>query len=74
MQEYSVRDVTVQDIVGVNGALQPTVSKRVTFYVGGSGPFFLTYTQDQYDAGTVLADMQKEVETLKAIGARPNLP
>lgn len=74
MQEYSVRDVMVQDISGTNGAFQPTVSKRVTFYVGGSGPFFLTYAPDQYNAGTVLADMQKEVDTLKAIGARPNLP
>ncbi len=73
MQDYSIRDVTVQDIPGVNGALQPTVSKRVTFYAGGSGPFFLTYAPDKYDAGTVLADMQKEVDTLKAIGAKASL-
>jgi hypothetical protein len=73
MGDYSIRDVTVQDISGINGALQPTVSKRVTFYVGGSGPFFLTYAPDQYDAGVVLADMQKEADTLKAIGAKANL-
>lgn len=73
MQDYAIRDVTVQDISGINGALQPTVSKRVTFYVGGSGPFYLTYSPAEYDAGVVLADMQKEVDTLKAIGAKASL-
>jgi hypothetical protein len=73
MQDYAIRDVTVQDISGINNALQPTVSKRVTYYVGGSGPFFLTYAPDKYDAGVVLADMQKEVDTLKAIGAKASL-
>ncbi len=65
--------MTVQDISGVNAALQPTVSKRVTFYVGGSGPFFLTYAPDKFEVGTVLADMENTVNTLKAIGAKASL-
>lgn len=73
MEEYAIRDVTVQDIAGINGALQPTVSKRVTFYVGGNGPFFLEYPPAQFEAGIVLADMQKQADALRAIGAKSRL-
>lgn len=71
--DYEIRNITVQDVAGINGAFQPTVSKHVTFYVGGNGPFFLDYSPANFEAGTVLADMQKQADILKAIGARPNL-
>jgi hypothetical protein len=66
---YEINGVQVSDLPGVNPAGQPTVSKRVTFYVGKNGPFFLTYTPADYNASTVLDDMRKEAETLQAIGA-----
>jgi hypothetical protein len=69
MKTFDVHGISVQDVTGVNGAFQPTAQKRVTFYVGTSGPFFLTYDLKDYAADTVLADIQKEVDTLKSIGA-----
>jgi hypothetical protein len=73
MEEYAIHDVTVQDVTGINGAFQPIVTKHVTFYVGGNGPFFLDYSPTQFEAGAVLADMQKQADMLRAIGAKPTL-
>lgn len=67
MQDFTVTGLSVQDVTGVNGALQAIVQKRVTFYVGRSGPFFLTYDLKDYTSDRVLADIAKEVDTLKAI-------
>jgi hypothetical protein len=67
--DYPISGLTVSDIAGVNGALQPTVQKRVTFYVGTRGPFYLTYDQAAYNPEKVIADVQAEVSRLKQIDA-----
>jgi hypothetical protein len=69
MDAYDLNGIQVSDLVGINPAGGPTVSKRVTFYVGKNGPFFLTYAPADYSASQVLDDMRKEAETLRAIGA-----
>lgn len=69
MKDFNVNGVSVMDVTGINGALQPTVQKRVTFYVGNSGPFYLTYELKDYSADRVLADIGREVDTLKAIAS-----
>ena len=67
MADFTIQNVSVRDVVGINGALQPTVSKQVTYYIGKNGPFILTYPIGAYSADAVNADMQKEVDTLKGI-------
>lgn len=67
--DYSITGLTVSDIAGINAALQPTTSKRVTFYVGTRGPFYLTYQQAEYSADKVIEDVQAEVSRLKQIDA-----
>lgn len=69
MTNFNVNGISVQDVPSTNAALQAIVQKRVTFYVGTSGPFFLTYNLADYSADRVLADIQREVDTLKAIAA-----
>lgn len=69
MQDYSVQNVQVQDIQGLDPQGQPTVTKRVTYNVGRNGPFFLNYTRADYTPEKVSADIQREVDTLKAIHA-----
>lgn len=67
-----VKGITVRDTTGFNPAtLTSSVSKVVTFYVGNNGPFTLTYAADKYNQQQVNADIQKEVDTLRAIGAIP---
>lgn len=67
--DYPISGLSVSDIAGVNGALQPTVQKRVTFYVGTRGPFYLTYEQAAYSADQVITDVQAEISRLKQIDA-----
>lgn len=69
MKDFTVNGISVQDVTGVNPAYQSVPQKKVTFYVGTSGPFFLTYDLKDYSADRVIADIQKEVDTLKAIAA-----
>jgi len=69
MLTFNVNGVSVQDVPGLSPGLQPTVQKRVTFYVGSSGPFFLTYDLKDYAPDRVITDINKEVDTLKAIAA-----
>lgn len=70
MQDHTINQIHVQDITGTDANLQPTVTKRVTFYVGKNGPFVLTYKPSEYSADQVQRDMEKEVATLNAICAQ----
>lgn len=65
--DYTIGSFHVADVVGVDSNLQPTRTKRVTFTVGTHGPFTLDYPAAHYSADLVHQDMQKEVDTLKAI-------
>ena len=71
MVDYEIHNVTVMDIPGTDNSLHPTITKRVIFYVGGSGPFQLNYSQAQYKSANVLADMRAQVQILRDIGAKP---
>lgn len=71
MEDYAVHGVQVSDETGINAAFQPTVQKKVTYYVGGNGPFFLYYDPAQFTSAKVLEDMARAADTLRAIGARP---
>lgn len=61
----SVRDSPGFDI----STLTPRNNKIVTFTVADHGPFTLTYKAGDYNQATVEADIQKEVDTLRGIGA-----
>lgn len=67
MWDYTISNVHVQDVEGVDTNLQPTVRKRVTYMVGKQGPFVLTYRASEYTAAIAQYDMQKEVDTLRAL-------
>lgn len=67
MWDYTIGSIHIQDVTGVDTNLQPTVTKRVSFMVGNQGPFVLNYPAAQYSAERVKEDIQKEVETLRAI-------
>lgn len=69
MLTFNVNGVSVMDVPGQNAAFQPTVQKRVTFYVGTSGPFYLTYDSKDYSADRVLNDIKAQVDTLRSIAA-----
>ncbi len=69
--EDLIHNVNVRDSVQLGEALTPLRVKIVTFRVGTHGPFTLTYPSAEFTAERVRADMMKEVETLKAIGALP---
>lgn len=64
-----VTSVTVTDAMTFNPGQHPISIKRVTYYVGANGPFVKQYLAANYSDANVIADMQKEVDTLKAIGA-----
>ena len=69
MHDYTIGNVQVTDITGFDAQAQPTVTKRVTFYVGKNGPFLLHYKPSEYLPERVLADMKAQVATLEAIHA-----
>ena len=64
-----IRNVKVNESFQFSPGALPVRQKVVTFYVGTSGPFTLTYTLDQYSAERVRTDMLAEAATLRAIGA-----
>ncbi len=67
-----VRITNVRDAVDLDVAtLQPTRAKLITFMVGTHGPFTLRYAASEYSAATVEAAIDKEVATLRALGAIP---
>jgi hypothetical protein len=67
MQDLTICNIHVQDVTGFDANSQPTVTKRVTFYVGKNGPFILNYTHQNYSAEQVQADMDKEAATLRTL-------
>jgi hypothetical protein len=71
MDAYAIHNVTVTDVPGVASSLHPELTKRVIFFVGGNGPFILNYTAAQFNATAVLADMQRQQQQLRDIGAKP---
>lgn len=68
-QDYSVTNLHVQDIAGVDTNFQPTTTKRVTFNVGRRGPFYKDFKPGEYTAEAVTAAVAAEIATLKAIDA-----
>ncbi len=71
MPDTLIRNVLVRDAVELGENLTPLRVKVVTFMVDRQGPFTLRYTLDQFSVDRVNADMQKEIDTLRAIGALP---
>lgn len=69
MPDYTVNNLLVQDVAGVNAALQPVTLKRVSFRVGTRGPFTCDFRPGEYTADAVIAAVNKEIETLRAIDA-----
>jgi hypothetical protein len=67
MWDYTISNVHVQDVEGVDAALQPVIRKRVTYMVGKHGPFVLNYKASEYSAAQLQQDMDKEVATLRAL-------
>jgi hypothetical protein len=67
-----VKIVSVKDQPGFNTTtLQPMNTKVVTYTVGDNGPFTLYYPAGAYTQEAVQADIQREVDTLRGIGAIP---
>jgi hypothetical protein len=64
-----VTGVIVADNVLFNPGQPTQAVKRVTFFVGGNGPFIKQYPLTEYTDEKVITDMQKEVDTLRAVGA-----
>jgi hypothetical protein len=67
-----VKIVSVKDSPGFDiSTLTPHNNKVVTYTVGNHGPFTLTYRAGDYTQERVETDIQREVDTLRAIGAIP---
>lgn len=65
-----VKIISVKDSPGFDiGTLQARPQKVVSYMVGDHGPFALTYNAADYNADRVNQDVQKEVDTLRSIGA-----
>lgn len=70
MVDPLVKVVSVKDSAGFDlHTLQPLRDKIVTYMVGTHGPFILQYHLADYNQQKVEADIQKEVDTLRGIGA-----
>ena len=69
MQDYTVTGLTVNDVAGLNNALQATTTKHVTFFVGKRGPFYLDFAPADYTADAVIAGVTAQIDTLKMIDA-----
>ncbi len=70
MLDALVKITNVRDSVGFDPTtLVPTRMKVVTFTVGTHGPFTLTTPAHEYNDEYVRRETQREVDTLRAIGA-----
>jgi len=69
MQDYSITGLAVNDVAGLNNALQATTMKHVTFYVGRRGPFYLDLAPADYTHDAVIAAIMEQVNILKKIDA-----
>ena len=67
--QYNVHDILVQH----TGTFTPTGQwksmTQVRYYIGTHSPFQLTYEAGQDTADAIKADIQKQVDLLRAIGA-----
>lgn len=69
-----VKIISVKDSPGFDiSTLTPHNNKVVTYTVGNHGPFTLTYRAGDYTQERVETDIQREVDTLRGIGAIPAL-
>lgn len=67
-----VQIVSVKDSPGFDvSTLTPHNNKIVTYMVGNHGPFTLTYRAGDYTQERVQQDIQREVDTLRGLGAIP---
>lgn len=65
-----VKIINVRHVPGFNiGTLTPTSETVVTFTVGAHGPFNLTYSADKYNEAQVQQDIQRQVDSLRTLGA-----
>jgi hypothetical protein len=72
MLDPLVKITNVKDAVGLDPTtLLPTRNKVVTFTVGTHGPFILTTPASDYSQEYVHRETQREVDTLRALGALP---
>jgi len=69
MKPYVVNGLQIQDVTGVNGAMQPTAYKQVIFYVDQNGPFRIMFAEKNYTPENVLSAINAQVDKLKAIDA-----
>lgn len=67
-----VKIISVKDAPGFDiGTLRSNNQKLVTYMVGNHGPFTLSYAVADYTPEQVNQDIQREVDTLRGIGAIP---
>jgi len=67
-----VRLLSVKDSPGFDiSTLTPHNNKIITYMVGSHGPFTLTYRASDYTQERVEQDIQREVDTLRGLGAIP---
>jgi hypothetical protein len=67
-----VKIISVKDSPGFDiSTLTPNNNKVVVYTVGNHGPFTLTYRAGDYTQERVAQDVQREVDTLRGIGAIP---
>lgn len=67
-----VRLLSVKDSPGFDiTTLTPHNNKIITYMVGSHGPFTLTYRASDYTQERVEQDIQREVDTLRGLGAIP---
>ncbi len=71
MLDKLVHDVKVMDSPGLTADLQPVVTKVITYSIANHGPFTLRTPAAQYSQAYVEAEIQKQVDILRALGVIP---
>lgn len=67
MEDYKPNNISVTEVPSATRA-GTVMKKQVTFYVGTHGPFTKQYLPDEYTVDKVKADIQTEVNALRALG------
>jgi hypothetical protein len=65
--DYSIKNLTVMDVMGINNALQTVARKQVTYYIGPRGPFVVSFALSDYTPDAVISAVNSEVASLHAI-------
>lgn len=63
--DFTVHDLTYRQIPEVGPGAQPTFSYQFQYWVGTHGPFYLHYTQAEYNFQRLQADLNAQVEQVK---------